>query len=162
MLSLMANDTTGYTTIINLNIHAYEVEDTIIPSIDGPVNTTYIEEGDDEKLYVIIQDDNPYNYTVYQNGTEIEYSLWYDSYYEIEIDLSNLTVGFYYFEIEAYDINGNYNDNYFEVVVELPTDPTDPADPTNPTITLDAPGFLLVAIGIISVVALTVVFRKRK
>ena len=165
ILTIKANDTTGYTSIINLLIHA---QDTWNPYIEGPDYTTYIEEGEDKKLVVKIQDLNPYNYSVFMNYTEIEYGLWYEEYYEIEIDLSNLTVGYYQFIVVAYDTSGNCNDYYFEVIVEEATNPTDPDDPDDPddhnnnTITLDAPGFLYAIIGVLSVVAITILFRKRR
>lgn len=161
VLSISANDSTGYNSIVNLNIHAFLPTDTDMPIIEGPDHTTYIEEGDEITLWWIIEDDHPANYTIYKNGTLESFSGWTNSYLEIGIDLSTLGVGFWYFEIDVYDLANNHNYDYCEVVVELPTDPTDPTDPSN-TITLDAPQVLYAVLGILSILALTYTIRKRR
>ncbi len=167
--SIMANDTMGHENYIHFMIHAdgsgtVDVTEPTLTHTGTPIN---MEEGQNVNLTWTIYDDNLANYTVWKNNTEITFVYASSTTEEFEFDLSSLTVGYWVFEIVAFDIYGNGAYDFIEVFVS-PDDgineteePPEPEEPSN-TLSIDAPGVLYTAIGVLSLTALVVIIKRRK
>ncbi|NPD88854.1 MAG: hypothetical protein HGN29_09015 [Asgard group archaeon] len=167
ILSIFANDMSGHTTYLEIIVHVYENGslDSVAPEIDGLIGTIHIKKGDSAELNWFLSDENLSFYEIYLNGTIIDEEYFLNETKEVSYNLSSLDIGAYFFEIYAYDSYGNIAVVDVTVIVEEaevnPADPNEPTEPSN-TITLDAPQVLYVAIGIISLLALTYTIRKRR
>jgi hypothetical protein len=167
--SIMANDTMGHENYIHFMIHAdgsgiVDVTEPTLTHTGTPIN---MEEGQNVTLKWTIYDDNLKNYTVWQNDTEIAFVYASSTNEEFVLDLSSLTVGYWLFEIVAFDTYGNEACDFIEVFVS-PDDgineTEDPGDPTTPsnTVSIDAPGALITVLSFLSVTALVVLIKRRK
>ena len=165
LLEIRAWDYSAWTTTLSLNIHVAGTGDVSPPVITGAIGTIYMNEGDNETIEWTISDDNPSNYKIWENGTVIEDEIWTVSPLVIQIDLSTRSVGTYVFELKAFDGYGHETAISVEVIIEEGSSDnetgTELTEPSN-TVNLDAPGIVYVAIGFISIAALTVIFRRRK
>jgi len=168
-LSIMANDTMGHENYIHFMIHAdgsgtVDVKEPTLTHTGTPIN---MEEGQNVTLEWTIYDDNLDNFTVWQNNTELTFVIASDSNEVFVLDLGHLTVGYWVFEIVAFDIYGNGAYDLIEVFVSPDDgindtdDPTEPETPSN-TVSIDAPGVLYTALGFLSVAALVVIIKRRK
>ncbi|MHA1801675.1 MAG: hypothetical protein ACTSWJ_08065 [Candidatus Heimdallarchaeaceae archaeon] len=169
--SIMANDTMGHENYIHLMINAdgSGTVDIYEPTLTPSETTIHMEEGQNVTLKWHIYDENLVNYTVWQNTTEIAFVYSSGSDEDFALELSHLTVGYWFFEIVAFDTYGNGAHGSIEVFVS-PDDgvedndtesPTDPEEPSN-TVSIDAPGVLYTALGFLSVSALVVILKRRK
>jgi len=141
------------------------IPDTIPPSLDGPSGTLYIKEGNMEEIKWFIYDDNPQNFTVWKNGTILLNETWYNPSDEIVIDLSTLAIGTWVFDVLISDIQGNTNYTSVTVIVTASTDEPEEPEPDDnndgTTINLDAPNILYVLLGFASMIALTMIRKKK-
>jgi hypothetical protein len=167
--SIMANDTMGHENYIHFMIHAegsgtVDVKEPTLTHTGTPIN---MEEGHNITLKWTIYDDNLDNYTVWQNSTEVAFVYASSTTEEFVLDLSYLTVGYYLFEIVAFDVYGNESYDFIEVFVSPDDgindteDPTEPETPSN-TVSINAPGVLITVLGFLSVTALVVIIKRRK
>ncbi len=163
LLEIRAWDFSAWTTTLSVMIHATGTGDTSPPVITGAVSTIHMAEGDNETLAWTISDDNPCCYQVYLDGNLTIDEPWTASPFAIKIDLNTLSSGTYFYELVAHDTYGQNTTISVEVIVGDSNDneTEEPTEPSN-TLQLDAPGVVYVAIGFLSIAALTVLVRRRK
>ena len=165
LLEIRAWDFTAWTTTLSLMIHATDLGDSTPPMITGSISTIHMVEGDNETIDWTISDDNPCCYQVLLDGNITVDEVWTSSPFVVQIDLSTLSSGTYYYELIVHDTYDHNTTIGIQVIVGVGTDgnETDP-EPTEPsnTLQLDAPGIVYVAIGFLSIAALTVLVRRRK
>ena len=97
--------------------------DTTPPSVTG--NNKEIQEGaPDVYLEFIITDSNPFRFTLYQNGTQVDTGPLNYTTTTYRWNISHLAVGTYNFSLIAEDINGNEGEDY--LIVHVKPDSTAP------------------------------------
>lgn len=163
ILEFYAYDFSGHETALYLKIHAEgEVVDTTDPEINGPDQPIYLKLHDPMKLKWEIYDDHPGYFSVKQNGTEIMNQIWHNPSEIVEIDLSTLGLGHYFFEIYIED---DYYNNAVETVevyvTEEGTATTETTDDTT-TLGIDAPNILIITLGFVSLSVIPIMLRKRR
>ncbi len=164
-LEIIAWDYSTYIVTLDLYIHTTDT-DLDSPIITGPIDPIYMNAGEDKELVWNLYDDNPERFKVWENGTLIADEIWTINSIDIIIDLSILENGTWFYEVEAFDVFGFSSYKSIHVYIgeddgTEPIDPTEPEDPGN-TVNLDAPGVVYVAIGFLSIAALSIIIRKRR
>ncbi len=157
VVNISANDTMGHESYKTLTIHA-GTGDRIPPTVTSPADI-YMKPGEIKQIDWVLTDDNPSHFKVTRNGTSILDQPWAINNFNVNVSLDTLVLGTWIFEIEVWDLYGNYNnDTVMVYVTETGTNPTGPSN----TITLDAPGIIYALIGFLSITAISVYVKKRK
>ncbi|MHA1401196.1 MAG: hypothetical protein ACTSQE_12675 [Candidatus Heimdallarchaeaceae archaeon] len=161
-------DTSGeyinMTVTVEVTGEAPPPDDTTPPTIEGEEPPIYVKKGESKTLDYKIYDENPGHVMVKQNDTVIIDEDMSSTEHHIYIDLSTLDIGVYIFSIDAWDAFDNHDVWDIEVHVtedgQAPTDDTNNTD-TN-TLNLDAPNFLIIGLGILSLTSLAALVKKRR
>ncbi len=161
-LEFYAYDFSGHESTLYLKIHAEgEIIDITDPVINSPDQPIYLKIHDPMKLKWEIYDDHPGYFSVKQNGTEIMNEIWHYPSYVVEIDLSTLGIGHYFFEIYVEDDYYNYAVDTVEVYVSEDGSSNTTTDDTT-TIGIDAPNILIITLSFVCLSVVPIMLRKRK
>lgn len=82
------------------------ITDTTPPSIDSPADLTYIQGSTGNTIYWAVSEPNPYQYTLYLNGTIYATNSWNGSSLQFNVD--GLDIGIYNFTLLVSDTFSNY------------------------------------------------------
>ncbi len=106
------------------------VFDTDLPYVDHPSDQFIIEDSVGNLLVWHPLDLNPKNYTIYRDGTPVQFGLWNDPSETISISLDGFNLGTRTYRLVVYDEDGNTADDYVLVTTYDGTAPTvnSPAD----------------------------------
>ena len=102
-----------YTYQITVNdLEGLSASDTVIvtvskhaPSIDHPADISYTEGSTGGSIIWNATDDNPSNYAITQNGTQVDGGTWISGS-SISINVDGLSPGVYSYQITVYDLDG--------------------------------------------------------
>lgn len=159
-LEFYAYDSSGHESVLYLKIQAEgDIVDKTDPVINGPDQPIYVKINDPIKLKWEIYDDHPGYFSVKQNGTEIMNQIWHYPSEIVEVDLSTLGLGHYFFEIYVEDDYYNYAVETVEVYV---TEDGLSTTEDKTTLGIDAPNILIITFGLVCLSVIPIMLRKRK
>ncbi len=146
---IILNDTKG--RLVNDSVNVI-VKANLIPFINSPLDIEYIEGETGNIINWTVIDDNPLNYIVYENGSEILSGIWISGDHII-VNVDGLSLGDYNYTIVVFDNSGE--SVFDEVIIKiLPR-----SHPSN-----NIPGFELyiLLISMITLISIIIYFIQRE